>query len=75
MKFIQNDNIKEIMEKSGISKGDYMSYVIYNFVEGVKMYLGYEDWELSKDDAILFNHFQAIAVTIALGYGDYEVAE
>ncbi len=34
-----------------------MSYVIYRFVEGVKMYLGYEDWELSKADAILFNQF------------------
>ncbi len=52
-----------------------MSYVIYRFVEGVKMYLGYEDWELSKEDAILFNQLQALAVTIALEDGDYEVAE
>ena len=57
-----------------------MSYVIFRFVQGVKMYLGYEDWELSKADAILFNHFQALAVTIALDAialedGDYEVAE
>ena len=52
-----------------------MSYVIFRFVQGVKMFLGYNDWELSKEDAILFNHFQAIAVTIALEDGDYEVAE
>ena len=52
-----------------------MSYVIFRFVQGVKMYLGYEDWELSKADAILFNQFQALAVTIALEDGDYEVAE
>ena len=49
-----------------------MSYVIYRFVNGVKMFLGYDDWELSKEDAILFNHFQAIAVTIALEDADYE---
>ena len=52
-----------------------MSYVIYRFVQGVKMFLGYDDWELNKEDAILFNHFQALAVTIALEDGDYEVAE
>ena len=52
-----------------------MSYVIFRFVQGVKMFLGYDDWELSKEDAILFNHFQAIAVIIALKDGDYEVVE
>ena len=52
-----------------------MSYVIFRFVQGVKMFLGYEDWELSKEYAILFNQLQALAVAIALDDADYEVAE
>jgi hypothetical protein len=47
-----------------------MSYVIYRFVQGVKMYLGYTDWELSKEEAILLNGFQAEA--IVCGFEDCE---
>ena len=50
-----------------------MSYVIYRHVQGVKLFLGYNDWELCKEDAITFSHFQAVAITTSMEDCEYEV--